>query len=394
MSHMFRDLARTRVCRRIDRQLCLDALKPRPPKRKLTQLAIPVFAIVAAMPTLMNSLAAAEEAGRLPRLAVLPFKNGTGISHEQAQSIAGFVCDEFKKAGSYEIIDRNLMKERMDERDLSDAGVTELTIVGKEKGVEKIVSGQISALGGSWSIEMRIVDVATGHLDDTKSNSASGPVQCELLARNLAREMLGKAVFADNVRNQKELARRMRLEALWQQQKDNLKVTFKQAKKKKDRNGRFFEVNVVNTHKQQAQDVVIQLGNADATEVKSVTFKYVKPNKNSTRELRWTAKQEPVDCVVVSVGGDFSLPRCGPCKGNGYRNCIPCSTNGYKDCTKCKGTGKVYERYKVKKGFMEESKPRPVDCKPCEGTGRVSCGVCKKLGRIACPKCRATGHQE
>jgi hypothetical protein len=338
--------------------------------------------------------AAGDEEARQPRLAVLPFKNAKGITHDQAQSLAGFVRDEFMAAGSYDLIDREMLAERLAERDLSDAGVTELTFSGKELGAEKMVGGSVAKLGTSWSIDLRIVDVATGNLDDSKSETASSREECEIVVRNLARKMLKKALYADEVRNQKEFTRRRNLESMWERQKEKLKVVFKKAKPEKGRKGRFYTVKLVNSLSEEIRDVVVQLQSKDGTEIKSDTFRLLRPNKKAEREIRWAAKSKPAKCVIASVGGDFSRPICRPCKGKGFKNCLNCMTKGFKNCRKCQGKGTIRESYTVKEGIFDRKRFRTVECKVCYGKAREKCSPCRGFGRSGCIKCRGTGFTE
>lgn len=362
-----------------------------PQRRLVGTLTLAAIAAVLTAPLIASD---EEPEGHTPRLAVLPFKGAKGISHEQAQSLAGFVRDEFKSDGSYELIDREMLAERLAERDLSDAGVTELTYSGKELGAEKMVGGSVTKLGSSWSIDLRIVDVATGNLDESKSATAPTREECELVVRNLTREMLKKTLYADEVRNQKEFTRQRNLQTMWDRQKESLKVTFKKAKPENGREGRFYTVNLANSLNEQVKDVVIQLQNEDGTQIKSEKFRLLRPNKLTNRDIRWTAKDKPAKCIISSVGGDFSRPICKTCKGKGFKICLACRTKGFKVCPKCKGEMTVKKGYKVKEGIFTRTEFRVVECKACHGKGKDRCSPCRGQGRSGCMKCRGTGYAE
>lgn len=363
-------------------------------RRLMAGTAIRLLLMVPAALPATIAKASGEDEGGSPRLAVMPFKSAKGITQDQAQSLAGFVRDEFMSDGSFELIDREMLAERLAERDLSDAGVTELTFSGKELGAEKMVGGSVTKLGTSWSIDLRIVDVATGNLDESKSGSAEGLDELEIRVRNLARELLKKTQYADEVRNQKEFTRRRNLESKWERQKEALKVTFKKAKPEKDRKGRFYTVNLANSLNEQIKDVVIQLQSKDGTEIKSDTVRILRPNKMTGRKIRWDSKSKPAKCVIASVGGDFSRPICRPCKGNGYKNCLNCMTKGFKNCRKCQGKGTIRESYTVKEGVFTRKEFRTVECKVCHGKAREKCSPCRGIGRKGCVKCRGTGFAE
>lgn len=351
-------------------------------------LLLVVLGLVAAAPA-----ARADEKGR-DRLAVLPFTVGEGLSEAQGQQIAAAILEEFMQDGSYQLVDRTRMGDRQSERDMYDAGVTDLRMVGQELSVQKIVMGRVSMLGGSWSISMKIVDLGTGQIVDTRSGSAESLEQCQITARNLARKMLGQAEYADRIRDQRELTRRKNLESKWQQQKESLQTSFKRAKRQKGRKGRFYKMKITNPLNEPVLEVRVQLKNADGSEVMTESIKKIRANKSVTRKVKWTAKNKPSECVILSVGGNFELPKCKRCKGKGSYSCPLCRTRGEVDCPKCKGRGTRKVPYTVKEGIFERTRFRKVPCPTCGGDGKNTCHVCKGKGRVPCDSCDATGYAE
>ena len=124
----------------------------------------------AAPATSAPSRAASEH--ETPRLAVLDFNVGE------------------------DIMDRNMMKERMTEKDF--AATTEcdevrcLVRYGKTLDVHKIIGGFATSFGKSWMVTLRMVDVSTGREEKTFSQDCRGDMECLMaLSRQGARVLLG-----------------------------------------------------------------------------------------------------------------------------------------------------------------------------------------------------------
>ncbi len=132
------------------------------------------------------------------RLAVLDFNVGEDIKPAQGVGLAALVRDEFQKSDRYDLMDRDMMKERMTEKDF--AATTEcdqvrcLVRYGKTLDVPKIVGGFATSFGKSWLLTIRLVDVNTGREEDTFSQTCAGDMECLLaLSRQGARVLLGLA---------------------------------------------------------------------------------------------------------------------------------------------------------------------------------------------------------
>ena len=99
------------------------------------------------------------------RLAVLDFSVGEDVRPAHRQ-MAALVREEFQKADRFELIDRNMMRQRMSEKDF--AATTECNEVrclvesGKALDGQTIVGGMTSSFGKTWTLTIRMVDVNTG----------------------------------------------------------------------------------------------------------------------------------------------------------------------------------------------------------------------------------------
>lgn len=124
----------------------------------------------------------------------------------------------------------------------------------------------------------------------------------------------------------------------------------------------------------------------------------------------WQApKQIQVEVCVPDGAGLAS--GCVECRSSGRSPCRTCDTSGKVDCEKCNGSGIFRPRVTCKKcngsgnfvgqrgdvigkchpcegnGFFSE-KP----CRPCSGSGSVSCSRCSGDGTLPCRICDVTGH--
>ena len=93
------------------------------------------------------------------------------------------LCDRLRNelfdSGSYEVIERGMMEEILQEQGFQQTGCvsSECAVeVGKLVGVEMIVTGSISRLGKYFSINARMVNVETGELSQTASFDYEGDI--------------------------------------------------------------------------------------------------------------------------------------------------------------------------------------------------------------------------
>ncbi len=147
----------------------------------------------------------ASAPARKPKLAVLDFRTTGKVESSGAKEAAANVRSEFFSVDKYELIDRELMIERLGEKDF--AATTECdektcyVRYGKSLSVEKIVGGRLSSFGETWTIEMMLVDVNTGAMEKQFRHQYKGSMD-ELLdhATAGAREMLGLKAQSDRKR--------------------------------------------------------------------------------------------------------------------------------------------------------------------------------------------------
>jgi formylglycine-generating enzyme required for sulfatase activity len=141
-------------------------------------------------------LRAADEPPAKPRLAVLDFKVAGKVDASGSQAAAALVRREINASGKYDLMDREMMRERMAEKDF--AAIVEcdqvkcLVQYGKSLDVQKIVGGSLASFGDSWLVEIRLVDVNTGREEKTFARKYTGKMDDVLdIVVDGARELIG-----------------------------------------------------------------------------------------------------------------------------------------------------------------------------------------------------------
>jgi formylglycine-generating enzyme required for sulfatase activity len=134
--------------------------------------------------------------GRKARLAVLEFRVSGKVDASGSGVAAALVRKEFNASGKYDLMDREMMRERMAEKDW--AAITECDQVkcmvkyGTSLDVEKIVGGSMASFGDSWLVEIRLVDVNTGREEKTFARRHTGKMDDVLdVVVDGSRELLG-----------------------------------------------------------------------------------------------------------------------------------------------------------------------------------------------------------
>lgn len=115
---------------------------------------------------------------RRPCLAVLDFFVSGKVDAAGSRAAAALVRKEVNTAGKYDLIDRQMMVERMGEKDFAATSECDqlkcFVQYGKSLAADKIVGGSMVSFGESWLIEMRMVDVNTGREEKTFAKRHEG----------------------------------------------------------------------------------------------------------------------------------------------------------------------------------------------------------------------------
>ncbi len=83
---------------------------------------------------------------------------------------------------------------------------------------------------------------------------------------------------------------------------------------------------------------------------------------------------------------------CPTCQG---RKRVPheeCTGTGIAACKRCKGSGRVTQMARVRRGGEWVAETKPVPCERCAGDGKVTCRC--RDGLAACPDCKVAGKRK
>lgn len=107
-------------------------------------------------------------------VAVLDLKN-LGVDLHFSLILSERLRSELFKYEKFRVMSRESMKEIMDEQTLQMSGVCDdnscYVQIGNVLGVQKIVTGSIGKLGSTYSVTVKSIDIETGELEETYTDS-------------------------------------------------------------------------------------------------------------------------------------------------------------------------------------------------------------------------------
>ena len=122
-----------------------------------------------------------------PTLAILDFQ-GIGVSAQEAMVLTNRLGTHMVQLGRYQVIERGQMEQILTEQDFQMTGCTsnECAVeIGQLIGAQQMLAGSFGKLGTVYTIDMRIIDVATGRILKTTSYDIEGSINL-LLTEGLA----------------------------------------------------------------------------------------------------------------------------------------------------------------------------------------------------------------
>jgi len=112
-------------------------------------------------------------------VAVLEFET-EGLENISSSALSSIVRREVRNNKEYRLIDRNMMKAVLEEQGFQQSGCvsSECAVqVGELLGVQKMVTGTVSGLGSLYLVEIFILDVATGLIEESEMFEHVGRVE-------------------------------------------------------------------------------------------------------------------------------------------------------------------------------------------------------------------------
>ncbi len=120
-------------------------------------------------------------------LAILDFE-GLGISEQETRVLTNRLGTHLVQLGTFKIIERGQMQQILKEQDFQLTGCTsdECAVeIGQLIGAQQMLAGSFGRFGSIYTIDMRIIDVATGGILRTTSYDVQGEAEL-LLTEGLA----------------------------------------------------------------------------------------------------------------------------------------------------------------------------------------------------------------
>lgn len=105
---------------------------------------------------------------------------GGSISDEESSILTDKIINVLISTHNYSVIERSMMKEILKEQAFQMSGCTnnECAVeVGQILGVSKMVTGTVGKIGSLYSISLRLVDVATGKIEQTAAIEVKGSLE-------------------------------------------------------------------------------------------------------------------------------------------------------------------------------------------------------------------------
>lgn len=120
-----------------------------------------------AIENLTKKIVAGVESENKTSLAVIEFSNLDGSTSLFGQFFAEKLISQLFETRKFKVVERNLLNKILEEYKLSQAGITSPELaeqLGKLLGVEAIISGTITDVGGAFDVNSRIIDTQDGSL--------------------------------------------------------------------------------------------------------------------------------------------------------------------------------------------------------------------------------------
>lgn len=114
--------------------------------------------------------------------AVMPLKNGDGVTEGEASLITDRLRIEIFQTGEVEMMEREQMQDILKEQGFQNSGACDeescLVEMGQMLGVERMITGSLGRLGATmFMLNLRVIDVGTGKLLSVESVDIRGQIE-------------------------------------------------------------------------------------------------------------------------------------------------------------------------------------------------------------------------
>ncbi len=145
---------------------------------RYTSLAVAFFVLITGIPLSAAALTFPQEPQELMAIAVLELE-ANNVEEGEVRAIAERLRVKLaEKRDTFEVVERNRMESILDEMGFQMSGACNtdecVVQVGQILGVQKMVAGSVSKVGILYTLQVRIVDVATGRIEEVAYEDVTG----------------------------------------------------------------------------------------------------------------------------------------------------------------------------------------------------------------------------
>ena len=160
------------------------------------------YLTLALVPWLAVATAAADDnpTGKTT-IAVLDFETANASAGD-AVVVANFVRSAVVKTRLYSVVERGRMEKVLAEQAFQQAGCTTSDCavrLGKLLNARKVIAGSLSVLSGDRYLNIRLVDVETGEIENEETSGAFSVKEAPAVAETLVKRLLSRAPVAGGV---------------------------------------------------------------------------------------------------------------------------------------------------------------------------------------------------
>ena len=130
--------------------------------------------------------------------------DANGVTESEARAISERLRIWLGRTGVFEVIERNQMESIMNEIGFQVSGACDtdecVVQIGQVLGASKMVAGSVSLVGNLYSLQIRLIDIASSRIDDQVFLDVPGGIEevlttaSETVANDLAARVSGQAV--------------------------------------------------------------------------------------------------------------------------------------------------------------------------------------------------------
>ena len=168
-----------------------------------TPVAMLLFNLQIGMISMTGQSLTAQNGNR-PLVAVLDLQTSGGILKSEALALSDRLRSEMEELKKFDLIERSQMDALLKEQafSLSDLSEDVAAKAGKLLSAEQIVVGTIGKVGRTYTVDVRLIDVASGKVVNSSKQDYAGPTEGLVqVMRNIARIFAGLTPLKISVSN-------------------------------------------------------------------------------------------------------------------------------------------------------------------------------------------------